>query len=374
MVCSYSQIFKRTVIQSGKYSTNLRSDRPNISETGNELMFFLFLLLDSAAAASHAIRRDHQYLLLKLVDGELHLTVSGSSMARTDDRIHQVQTKTQLNDGQWHHVSLYRASDHHIEFIVDSKTYIRLISLHILDRIFFGRPSDIYLFNPITTLKACFASLTINSQPVNLREYIRSNAQIRNDCPLDSQCPLRTCQNTGKCLDRIQCQCQHTSFQGRFCTDLKLGYSFHNQTSGLIFDQPWVREKPVLLYQLSFGIVTKMNTAEIIRINEQLQIELYRGCIRIRFNGNEMIRSDRLVNDGAYHLIQIGYNITRYLYVYVDNQPVSKQLSQSLPLDQPLMLLIGQNPAFKHAFQVRITSFATADEALTGSFCMKTLE
>ena len=330
--------------------------RMSLTQPGHLMYFFLSLLFSSPA--SPFTRRDDQYLLLKLVNGELHFTVSGSSIARTDDRLHPIQTRTQLNDGQWHHVSLHRASDHHIEFIVDTKQYTRLISLHVLDRIFFGRPSDIYLFNPITTLKACYASLTINSHTVNLREHIRSNAQIRNDCLLDSQCPLRTCQNTGECLDRIQCQCQHTSFQGRFCTDLKLGYSFGNQTPGLIFDQPVVRERPLLLYQLSFGLVTRMNIAEIIRVNDQLQIELYRGCIRVRFNGNELIRSDRLVNDGAYHLIQIGYNMTRYLYLHVDNQPVSKQLDQPLPLDQSIVLLIGKNPAFKHSFQVRASSIA----------------
>ena len=66
-------------------------------------------------------------------------------------------------------------------------------------------------------------------------------------------------------------------FKENFVQILKLGYSFNESTPGLIFDQPFIKEKTFSIYKISFGIVTKMNIADIIRINDQIYIELYRG-------------------------------------------------------------------------------------------------
>jgi len=263
--------------------------------------------------------------------------------------LYKIPTKYLLNNNYWHHISFYRASDYHFELIIDSNEYYLLTSIYFLDKIYFGRSLD----NQIPIIKACFASLTINSHSINLREYIKPNSQIRNDCFLDSQCPLKHCLNTGICRERIRCDCQHTSFQGKFCTNFKLGYSFNDYTPGLIFDQPFLKEKSFSIYQISFGIITKMNLSEIIRINDQISIELYNGLIRIKLIGNEFLYHDQIINDGYYHLIQIQYNITGYLYLNVDNKPIFKQLNKKILFDKPLLLLIGQNPAFKNPFQVR---------------------
>lgn len=101
-----------------------------------------------------------------------------------------------------------------------------------------------------------------------------------------------------------------------------------------------------------------MINGEIIRVSDQIQIELYRGHIRIKLagnvnNDNDFIDNDIIINDGYYHLIQIEYNITGYLSLNVDKKPISKQLTYKLSFDKPLLLLIGQNPAFKHGFQVK---------------------
>jgi hypothetical protein len=48
------------------------------------------------------------------------------------------------------------------------------------------------------------------------------------------------------------------------------------------------------------------------------------------------------------------YNITGYLYLNVDNKTIVKQVKNRILFDKPLLLLIGQNPAFKNPFQVRI--------------------
>jgi hypothetical protein len=229
-----------------------------------------------------------------------------------------------------------------------------LTEIHFLDKIYFGQSLASQFLNPISTIKACLASLTIDSHVVNLREYIKPNSQIRNDCFLDSQCPLKQCLNTGFCRERIQCDCQHTSFQGRYCTNFKLGYSFNDSTPGLIFDQPFLKEKPFSNYKISFGIITKINLSEIIRINDQISIDLYQGSIRIKLIGNEYLYHDRIINDGYYHLIQMEYNITGYLYLNVDNKTIVKQVKNRILFDKPLLLLIGQNPAFKNPFQVRI--------------------
>ncbi|CAF1302347.1 unnamed protein product [Adineta steineri] len=299
--------------------------------------------------------RESQYLMIKLVDGQLHLIVVIASLHEDEDEIHQIQTPIRLNDGHWHHISLYRTSDHHLELIIDSREYYLLTSIHFIDTIYFGRPTFLSS-DHVNTLKTCLASLTINSRSINLREYIKTNSQIRNDCFLDSQCPLRHCLNTGLCLDRIKCDCQHTSFQGEFCTDLKIGYFFNEYTSGLIFDQPYRTDKKFSNYKISFGIVTKMLTGEIIRISDQIQIELYRGHIRIKLAGNinddsDFIQNDIMINDGYYHLVQIEYNITGYLSLNVDNKLIVHQLTYQLLFDKPLLLLIGQNAAFRYGFQ-----------------------
>ena len=312
-----------------------------------------YFFLSLSSSSDNSTNRNNQYLILKLVNGQLHLIIFEPSLPKADDETYQIRTNIPLNNGHWHHISFHRASNHHIELLVDSNEYYLSTSIHFLDKIYIGRPLNIYFLNHISTIKACFASLTINVHSINLREYIKPNSQIRNDCFLDSQCPLKQCQNTGFCLDRIQCDCQHTSFQGRFCTNFKLGYSFNNYTPGLIFDQPFNKEKPLSIYKLSFGIITKMNTAEIIRINDQISIELYRGSIRIKLIGNESIHNNYLVHDGYYHLIQIQYNITGYLSLNVDNKLIMKQITNKILFDKPLLLLIGQNPVFKYPFQVR---------------------
>ncbi|CAF0863611.1 unnamed protein product [Rotaria sordida] len=308
----------------------------------------------------NTIDKDGQYLVIKLVDGQLHLIVLIASLHEDEDEIYQIQTKTRFNDGQWHHISLHRGSDYHLELIIDSHQYYLLTSIHFIDTIYFGRPSflssDILPFNHINTLKTCLASLTINSRLINLHEYIKTNLHIRNDCFLESQCPLRHCQNTGICINRIKCDCQHTSFQGDFCTELKIGYFFNQYTSGLIFDQPFQIDNPLLNYKISFGIVTKMISGEIICVSDQLQIELYRGHIRIKLitnnnHNNEYIENDIMINNGYYHLVQIQYNSTGHLYLNVDNKSILKQLTYRLSFDKPLLLLIGQNPAFRHGFQ-----------------------
>ncbi len=289
-----------------------------------------------------------------MVNGRLHLIIFEPSQPKNYDEIAHIQTAMLLNDGDWHYISLHRASDHHLELIIDSNKYYLLTSVYFHDKIYFGRPMEAHFINHLSTLKSCLASLTINSRSINFREYIKPNSQIRNDCFLDSQCPLKQCQNTGICLDRIQCDCQHTSFQGKFCTNIKLGYSFNDSKPGLIFDQPFIKEKTFSTYKISFGIVTKMNIADIIRINDQIFIELYRGSMRIKVIGNEFLYNNQSINDGYYHLIQIEYNTTGYLSLNVDGKSRLKQLTKKLLFDKPLLLLIGQNLAFKHPFQVNI--------------------
>lgn len=299
------------------------------------------------------VSRYHQYLLLQLINGRVHLIISDSSIHRADHRLYEIRSERIFNDGHWHQISLFIASDHHFEISMGIERYSLVLSFRLLDRIYFGRPSDIFLFDPIQTLPSCLASLKINGQSINLHEFIPSNAQLRNDCFLDSQCPLTTCQNTGRCRERIECQCEHTSFQGRFCTEFRLGYVFSNITSGLIFEQPLNKDRTFEIYRLTFGLMTRAQNGEIIRINDHLQIELTRGTIRMKFFNQEIIRHDRFVNDSFYHLIQIQYHRTRFLHLIVDNKPIVKQLNQTLPLDKSLILLIGQNSAFKQSFQVR---------------------
>ncbi|CAF1361401.1 unnamed protein product [Rotaria sordida] len=305
----------------------------------------------SSSLSDNSINKSNQYLILKLINGQLQLTIVEPSLYTTNDEIYQIQTKLYLNNDHWHHIFFHRASDYHLELIIDSNEYYLLKSIYFLDKIYFGRPLNIPYLDRISTIKACFASLTINSHSINLREYIKSNSPIRNDCFLNSQCPLKQCQNTGICRDRIQCDCQHTSFQGKFCTNLKLGYSFNDYTPGLIFDQPFLYEKTFSTYQISFGIVTKMKKAEIIHVNDQISIDLYNGFIRIKLIENEFIQNDQSINDGYYHLVKIQYNNTGYLYLNVDNKLLIKQLKNKILFDKPLLLLIGQNPAFRYPFQ-----------------------
>jgi hypothetical protein len=74
--------------------------------------------------------------------------------------------------------------------------------------------------------------------------------------------------------------------------------------------------------------------------------------MRIRLNDNEILYNDQVINDGLYHLIQIEYNITGYLFLNVDNKGIIKELNKKILFDKPLLLLIGQNPVFKNPFQV----------------------
>ncbi|CAM4799223.1 unnamed protein product [Rotaria magnacalcarata] len=321
----------------------------------NGILVFANIQTNNPKLSTHLsdkqLNKTDQYLLMKLVHGQLHLTIVGTSMSKTIDENYEIQTKIHLDNDRWHQIFFHRASDHHLELIIDSNEYYLLSSIYFLDKIYIGHPPNIHFANPISTIQACFASLTLNSRSINLREYIKPNSPIRNDCFLDSQCPLRQCKNTGTCLDRIQCNCQHTSFEGQFCTNLKIGYSFDDFTSGLIFDQPFNQEKPFSTYKLTFGIMTTIKKAEIIRINDQIVLELYNGFIRAKLISNEYVQNEHPISDGYYHLVKIQYNLVENFNLTVDNEVQTKRLTNKLVFDKPLLLLIGQNPAFKHPFQ-----------------------
>lgn len=287
------------------------------------------------------------YLVVKLINGYLHFVI----LDRTLFERHHIQSKQMFNDNHWHSISFSRPSDYHIQLIIDWTEYSLLTSFVLLERIFIGQSSFSHFLHPLTTLRACLASFTIDSHAINLREYIRGNSPIRNDCFLDSQCPLKPCFNRGICRERIQCDCQHTSFQGKYCTNLKIGYAFNNSTAGLIFDQPFVKEKLFSNYRLSFGMITRMNTSEIIRINDQILIELYQGIVRIRLFENDYLNHDQLINNGLYHLIQMEYNISGYLYLNVDQRMMVKQVKRKISFDKPLVLFIGSHSTFKNSFQ-----------------------
>ena len=289
------------------------------------------------------------YLLIKLINGYLHFLI----LNRSFHELHRIESKRLFNDNQWHHLSFYHASEHHIQLIIDWHEYSLDTSVHFLERIFFGQSLHSHFLHPLATLRACFASLTLDGQPINLREYIKVNSPIRNDCFLESQCPLKPCFNRGICRDRLQCDCQHTSFQGKSCTQMKLGYAFQNGSSGLIFDQPFDKDKPFLNYRVSFGLITRMNNSEIIRINEQILIELFQGIIRIRLLDNDYLYHDQLINNDVYHLIQMEYNTSGLLYLNVDQRLVVKQVKRKISFDKPLVLFIGHHPTFQNSFQVR---------------------
>jgi hypothetical protein len=77
----------------------------------------------------NTIDKESQYLIIKLLDGQLHLIVVVASLNEDEDEIYQTQTKHRLNDGHWHHISLHRGSDHHLELIVDSREYYLLTTI-----------------------------------------------------------------------------------------------------------------------------------------------------------------------------------------------------------------------------------------------------
>lgn len=291
------------------------------------------------------------YLLIKLINGYLHFLI----LNRSFHELHRIESKRIFNDNHWHQISFYHISEYHIQFILDWNEYSIATSVHFLERIFLGQSLHSHFLHPLSTLRACFASFTIDSHVINLREYIKGNSPIRNDCFLDSQCPLKACYNRGICRDRRQCDCQHTSFQGKYCTQMKIGYAFQNGTSGLIFDQPFQKDKPFINYRISFGMITKINNSEIVRINEQILIELFQGIVRVKLFENDYLYHDQMINNGEYHLIQMEYNISGLLYLNVDNRLVVKQVKRKISFEKSLILFIGYHPTFQNSFQVRIS-------------------
>jgi len=280
-----------------------------------------------------------EYFIMKFVNGYFQCVILNQWL----DETHQIQSQVSLNDNDWHHLSFYRTSDYHFHLTIDSNEHILFTPIYFLDKFTFGRSIHPTFLQSLSILKVCLASLTIDSHSINIREYIKPNTRLRNDCFLESQCPLKYCLNTGICHERMQCNCDHTSFQGRFCQQFKLGYRFNSSSPSFIFDQPFYKEKLFSIYRLSFGILTKMHTSDLIRINDQISLELFHGSIRILCSGNQWITHSRLINDGFYHLIQIEYELRGYLNFIIDNQKQVHEIKKKIRFDKPLALLIGQN-------------------------------
>ncbi|CAF1640883.1 unnamed protein product, partial [Didymodactylos carnosus] len=251
------------------------------------------------------------------------------------------------------------------------------------DKLYFGKP-------PITletissndySVKLCLASLSVNHIPINLMNYRYYGKTIITNCNLNkatTNCPTKKCRNNGRCTNQTissqlyTCDCKHTSFNGRYCMNMKRGYRFYENGPGITFDVEQLQRQHSLVNDyhdnnhetISFGILTKVMSGCVLRTSngintyeDYLQIDIYQGRLKVLliFNNQderEQLINDQEINDGKYHLVVYKRTYSS-IRLQIDRKITEKQLSNKITnyKIRKRSVYLGYNTILKQGFQ-----------------------
>ncbi|XP_061115770.1 contactin-associated protein-like 5 [Conger conger] len=140
----------------------------------------------------------------------------------------RVETRTPLNDNQWHHVKAERnlkEASLRVDQLPSSSQEAPIdghIHLQLNSQLFVGGTASRQ-----KGFLGCIRSLQLNGVTLDLEERARITPGVSPGCPGHCSTYGSLCQNGGKCMEKyagFSCDCSASAFTGPFCTTEVSGY------------------------------------------------------------------------------------------------------------------------------------------------------
>uniref|UniRef100_A0A0C9QZT5 NRX3A_1 protein n=4 Tax=Fopius arisanus TaxID=64838 RepID=A0A0C9QZT5_9HYME len=302
--------------------------------------------------------RERDFIAVELVSGHIHYVFDlGDGPIRIRD-----SSRSRLNDGKWHAVSIGRpapkrhtlAVDDHVNAVNSQGSNENLD----LDGILYigGVEKSQYaqLPSPILSrqgFEGCLASLDLSGESVDLMsDTVVTSSLVRSGCDVyanmhsGKKCTHDICANHGACVQQwnsYTCDCDMTSFGGPTCNDEAVAYEFGPGRGLITYTFPTDRRPEMKRDTVALGFVTSINDAVLLRMesatsNDYLEIEIVEGNIfavyNMGTNDHPIGEVGVKVNDNQYHVIRFtrnGANSTLQIddYDVQSNHPSGNQLT-----------------------------------------------
>ncbi|XP_076289211.1 neurexin 1 isoform X2 [Lasioglossum baleicum] len=313
--------------------------------------------------------RERDFIAVELVNGHIQYVFDlGDGPVRFKDI-----SRSRLNDGKWHAVSIGRpapkkhtlAVDDHVTVFTSQGSNENLD----LDGILYIGGVDKPQYNQLPKqivsnhgFEGCLASLDLSGESTNLIvDAVVPSAQVESGCNMYSslhagkKCTHDLCSNHGTCVQQwnsYTCDCDMTSFTGPTCNDEAIAYEFGAAKGIITYTFPPDRRPKMKRDTVAFGFVTSVNDAVLLKIesassNDFLEIEIVKGNVVAVYNmgtNNHLIGEVSVkVNDNQYHVVRftrVGPNSTLQVddYNLLSNHPSGPQLTV---FNSQSMILIG---------------------------------
>ncbi|XP_025992853.2 neurexin-1 isoform X2 [Solenopsis invicta] len=321
-------------------------------------IYFQFKTREANGLILYNAGREHDFIAVELVNGHVHYVFDlGDGAVRVRDT-----SKTKLNDGKWHAVSIGRpASKRHTLSVDDHVTAVNSQGSNEnldLDGILYigGVEKAQYGLLPKQILsrhgfEGCLASLDLSGESTDLitdavvpSSLVTSGCDIYTNLHPGKKCTHDLCANHGTCVQQwnsYTCDCDMTSFTGPTCNDEAIAYEFGAGRGIITYTFPPDRRPEMKRDTVALGFVTGVSDAVLLRIesassNDYLEIEIVEGNVfavyNMGTNDHPIGEVGVKVNDNQYHVVRFtrtGPNSTLQVddYNLQSNHPSGHQLT-----------------------------------------------
>ncbi|KAF7394727.1 hypothetical protein HZH66_007901 [Vespula vulgaris] len=319
--------------------------------------------------------RERDFIAVELVNEHIHYVFDlGDGPVRIKDN-----SKSRLNDGKWHAVSIARpAPKRHTLAVDDHVTAVNSQGSNEnldLDGILYigGVEKSQYSQLPKQILsrhgfEGCLASLDLSGESTDLlSDAVVPSSLVEPGCDVyanlhaGKKCTHDVCANHGTCLQQwnsYTCDCDMTSFSGPTCSEEAVAYEFGAGRGIITYTFPSDRRPEMKRDTVALGFVTGMNDAVLLRIesassNDYLEIEIVEGNIfavyNMGTNDHPVGEVGVKVNDNQYHVVRFtrsGANSTLQVDDY--NLQSNHPSGESIPMNERCKTQVEDIPRRKY--------------------------
>ncbi|GFT00428.1 neurexin-1a [Nephila pilipes] len=288
-------------------------------------LYFQFKTLEPNGLILFNGGKGQDFIAIELVDGHLHYIFNlgdGPRKVRSN-------TRTTLNDNQWHAVTIGRPSVKQHTLMVDdmiatvastgSNVHLDLDGLLYLGGV--RRASYTALPKLVQSrhgFEGCLASLDLNGETIDpIKDAVVPSTLVSSGCagPV-TKCSTTACANRGICVqmwNSYTCDCDMTSYTGPTCSDESISYKFGARGGLITFTYPSEKRPDTKSDLLALGFMSSTDNAVLVRIdsgssNDYMELEIVDGNVFMVYNmGTEDHPIGELsvnVNDHQYHVIR----------------------------------------------------------------------
>ncbi|KAJ8674025.1 hypothetical protein QAD02_005287, partial [Eretmocerus hayati] len=274
--------------------------------------------------------RERDFIAVELVNGHIHYVFDlGDGPVRLRD-----STKTRLNDGKWHAVSIARPAPKRHTLAIDDHVAVvnspgNNENLDLDGILFIGgveKAQYATLPKPIVSrhgFEGCLASLDLSGEsPDLISDAVVPSSLVESGCDAyanlhpGKKCTHDLCSNHGTCVQQwnsYTCDCDMTSFSGPTCSEEAVSYEYGPGRGLITYTFPAEMRPEMKRDTLAMGFITSVNDAVMLRIesassNDYLEIEIVEGNVfavyNLGTNDHPIGEVGVKVNDNQYHVLR----------------------------------------------------------------------